>query len=181
MMDLKPLTAADAPEGSRETLSAVEKQLGFIPNILGIFAHAPAALNAYATIDGLLDRSSLDAAQKTTVLLAASRQNGCGYCMAAHSAGAPLDEAALEALREGKPLPDPKLEALRRFTERVVDTRGYVEHADIKAFLDAGFEQPQVLDVLTAVALKTLSNYANHILETPLDTPLQQFAWRETG
>ena len=132
-------------------------------------------------VDGLLDQSSLSAAEKITVLLATSRKNRCSYCMAAHSAGAPLSEGVLEGLRNGQALDDARLEALRRFTERVVETRGFVEQSDLGAFLDAGFEQPQVLEVLTAVALKTLSNYANHILETPLDKPLQGFAWREAG
>lgn len=179
MLDLKPLDRTTAPEGSRDTLDAVAKHLGFVPNVLGVMAHSPAALKAYVTMDQLLAESSLSAEEKTVVLLAASLSNGCGYCMAAHSAGAPLPAKTLEALRAGKKIDgDAKLEALRGFTVRLVEKRGWVEEADVKAFVDAGFAPAQVLDVLTAVSMKTLSNYTNHIVEPALDKPLQKFAWK---
>lgn len=47
----------------------------------------------------------------------------------------------------------------------------------MKAFLDAGFTQAQVLDIITAVAWKTLSNYSNHLAEPELNPELQKFAW----
>ncbi len=179
MLDLQPLDRNTAPEGSRDTLDAVAGKLGFVPNVLGVMAHSPAALKAYVTMDQLLAESSLSAAEKTVVLLTASLGNGCGYCMAAHSAGAPLPARTLEALRAGKPVSDDaRLEALRRFTAKIVDKRGWVEDADVAAFVDAGFEPAQVLDVLTAVSMKTLSNYTNHIVEPSLDKPLQKFAWK---
>jgi len=45
------------------------------------------------------------------------------------------------------------------------------------AFLDAGFDQRAVLDVITILALKTLSNYTNHLANTPLDEAFQEKAW----
>ena len=30
-----------------------------------------------------------------------------------------------------------------------------------------------VLDVITAIAMKTISNYVNHLSETPIDEPFQ--------
>jgi hypothetical protein len=37
------------------------------------------------------------------------------------------------------------------------------------------------LDVLTIVALKTLSNYTNHIAHTPLDPQFAAQAWKAKG
>jgi len=35
------------------------------------------------------------------------------------------------------------------------------------------------LEVVLGVAFKTLSNYTNHIIHTPLDTAFQAEAWEE--
>ena len=105
-----------APEGSRETLKDVEKRYGFVPNLLGMLSAAPVAVEAYHTLNGIYDSSSLSADERQTVLLTASRMHECGYCMAAHSTVARMqkvDEAVIEALREGHALPDARLEALR--------------------------------------------------------------------
>ncbi|MGH3432460.1 MAG: hypothetical protein ACRDQB_06455 [Thermocrispum sp.] len=40
-----------------------------------------------------------------------------------------------------------------------------------------GFTRRQVLDVLAGVAMKTLSNYANHLAHTPLDDAFAAQAW----
>jgi alkylhydroperoxidase family enzyme len=48
----------------------------------------------------------------------------------------------------------------------VVDGRGWVADHDVQAFLDKGFTRRHVLDVLTGVAMKTLSNYTNHSAKT---------------
>jgi len=181
MLELKPLDHTNAPESSRATLEAVAKKLGFVPNVLGVMAHSPTALKAYVTLDQLLAESSLSREEKTVVFLAASLSNGCSYCMAAHSAGAPLPAQTLESLRAGKSInDDARLEALRAFTLKLVEKRGWVEEPDVDAFVDAGFEPAQVLDVLTAVSMKMLSNYTNHIAEPALDQPLQKFAWQAT-
>ena len=44
-----------------------------------------------------------------------------------------------------------------------------VEKAEISAFMAAGYTMEQVLEVILAVAHKTISNYANPIADTPLD------------
>lgn len=125
-------------------------------------------------------QSPLSEAAKLVVMLTASRRNGCTYCVAAYSvlgAAQGVDDSVITAIREDKPIEDAGLEAVRRFTTQVVDDRGWVADDDVKAFLDAGFEQRQVLDVLTGVAMKTLSNYTNHLANTPLDDSFASYAW----
>ncbi len=43
-------------------------------------------------------------------------------------------------------------------------------------FIAAGFDRGQALEVVLGVALKTLVNYADHLVDTPVD---QAFAPRE--
>ncbi len=180
MPDYKVYTIKDAPENSRDILESTQKKFGFIPNLFGVLAESPAALEGYATIGDAFSRSSLSPAEQQVVLLATSFDNGCTYCMAAHSAVATMvkvGEEVVQALRNGKPIPDERLEALRIFTSSIVEKRGWVTQENIQSFLAAGFNKAQVLEVITGVAQKTLSNTTNHIAHTPLDEAFQPFSW----
>ncbi len=87
MSDLKVHTIESAPEASRPILDKAQKTLGFVPNLYGVLAESPATLEAYVTLGSILDRSaSFTATERQIVLLTASFENGCDYCMAAHSA-----------------------------------------------------------------------------------------------
>lgn len=88
-----------------------------------------------------------------------------------------VDDAISVALRDETPLPSARLEALRDFTLAVVRNRGNVADADVRAFLDAGYTQRQILEVILGVAQKVMSNYTNHLAQTPVDEPMRAFAW----
>jgi len=184
MLDLTLQTADTAPEGSRDAIAGVKEAYGFVPNLIATLANAPAAVNAYVGVAGALGDSTLSPVEQQVVLLAASFENRCHYCMAAHSvvaSGAGASDEVVEALRRGEPIADARLEALRAFTASVVENRGWIPEEDLAAFLDAGFEKAQVLDVLTGVTLKTLSNYMNHITQTPLDEAFGEAEWAHPG
>jgi len=170
----------DAPEDAQPLLEKAEQKYGFVPNILKGMSEAPALLEGYMTLSGLFDQTSLSPVERQVVLLAVSHENGCPYCMAAHSAAAKMAEApdeVIAALREDKPLPDDKLETLRNFTRIVVESRGNPDDKDIEALLEAGYSKRTVLEVILGVGMKTLSNYTNHILDTPLDQAFEPMAW----
>lgn len=165
----KPETA---PEASRSLLEEATSRYGFIPNLLGVLAEAPQALEAYVDLSELLARSSLSAAEREVVLIAASLKNSCGYCVAAHSTVARRQKVpgeVIAALRESRPISDPRLEALRRFAETLIETRGQVSEQEVQTFLNAGFSRRQMLEVVLGLALKTLSNYTNNLVGTPVD------------
>ena len=161
-------------------LVVAEKAYGFIPNLLGVFAESPAALKAYLDLGQTFDRSSFSATQRQLVILAASRFNECDYCIAAHSTVANLQNVpadVIQAVRNDLPIVDSKLQALRKFTTAVVEKRGFVSNEDTTAFLAAGYTRAQILEVILGVTFKTLSNYTNHIAETPLDAAFAPNTW----
>lgn len=173
-------TIDSAPQGSQAILKGAQAQLGFVPNLYATFAESPALLSAYATLGGLLDKSSLTPTEVQVVLMTNNRLNGCTYCMAAHttiSQGQGLDADVIDALRAGRPLADSKLEALRQFATVINETRGHPTAADLKAFTDAGYTAQTVLEVILGTAFKVLSNYTNHIADTPLDAAFAPNAW----
>ena len=49
--------------------------------------------------------------------------------------------------------------------------------AQFDAFFAAGYNHRASLDVVLAVAQKTMSNYINHFAQTVVDEPMQGFLW----
>ena len=170
-----------APEASCATLEVTAKKYGFVPNLFGVLAESPTAVQAYAGINKALEQSALSPVEQQVVALTVSATNDCAYCMGAHSAVAQMvhmPDDVLAALREQKPLSDQKLNALRALVLSVLRHRGWVPEADLEHVVAAGYTQRHVLDVLTIVALKTLSNYVSHIAHTPLDPQFASQEWK---
>lgn len=174
-------TSQTAPEASKPTLAEVEKAYKFIPNLYGVLAESPLAAGAYFQLSGLIQaKSSLSPQEQQAVMLAVSFENGCEYCMAAHSAVADMVQtppATIQALRAGTPPPDAKTAALIALARAVAQQRGWVTEESLNAFLAAGYTRAQLLDVLVITALKTLSNYTNHVAHPPLDAPFAGQKW----
>lgn len=174
-------TTNTAPEASRATLEGTAKKYGFLPNLFGVLAESPAAVQAYAAINKALEQSALSPVEQQVVALTVSTTNDCAYCVGAHSAVAQMvrmPEAVLAALRDQSPLPDRKLNALRSLVLSILDHRGWVPEDDLEHFVAAGYSERHLLDVITLIALKTLSNYVNHIADTPLDPQFASQAWK---
>ncbi len=169
-----------APEASRSSLAAAQGKFGFVPNLIGMLAESPAAAAGYLGIGEAFDTTSFSPAERQVVLLSVSYENQCDYCMAAHSVVAGMSRVpadVVEALRAGTTLPDARLDALSRFTRAVTSARGRLAEGQVEAFLSAGFTRAQVLEVVLGVAMKTLSNYANHMAQTPLDGAFASARW----
>lgn len=174
-------TPETAPEEARGTLSTIQEKMGFLPNFYAKLATAPAALDAYMTVSDIFAKTSLTSGEQQTVLLTTAVENQCEFCVAAHSGGARqvgVPQEVVDAIRNRAEVPDSRLRALSEFTQRVVRERGEVSDGSVQRFLDAGFTQQNVLEVVLGVSLKTLSNYANHIVETPLNKELASFEWK---
>lgn len=173
-------TIETAPNDSKEALAHAKETFGFIPNLEGILAEAPALLNGAMALWDLFETTSFTPVERQVIYLTANYENACSYCMAAHSGLAKMtgmSEENIEALRNGMPMPEPKLQALRRFTQKMVQTRGWVEDSETEAFIAAGYNKQQILEVILGIAIKVMHNYTNHIAETPLDRQFKPNAW----
>lgn len=170
-------TAADE---AKERLSNVKKANGFVPNLIGVLANAPTALETYQVVGAINNRNSLTAAEREVVQITAATRNGCGFCVAGHTAIARkklgMPEDIIKALRGTQALSDPKQNALAQFTLAVMENKGQVSDDDLNAFLAAGYNQQNALDVVLGVSLATLCNYANNLAQTPINPELQPFA-----
>ncbi|SDR92813.1 alkylhydroperoxidase AhpD family core domain-containing protein [Polaribacter sp. KT25b] len=180
MTTLKIHNIESAPEESKSLLENSQKAYGMIPGLHGVLAGSPQILQAYQTLHELFTQSSFNEEELTVVWQAINVEHACHYCVPAHTGIAHMmkvDAAITEALRNETPLTDSKLEALRTMTLSVVRNRGNVSQEDLNAFYAAGYEEKHVLDIILGLSQKTISNYTNHIANTPVDAAFSKFAW----
>jgi len=170
--DFKLHTVETAPEASRKNLSDVKQKYGRVPNFFAVAAESPAAVDAYLSLSNIFGKTTLSPVDQQVVILAASAENKCDYCVAAHSRGAKaagVPDDVVKAIRERTPLKDPKTEALRRLVSRIVGQRGWLSDVEVQEFLGSGYSKSQLLDVMVGVSMKTLSNYINHLADPPAE------------
>ncbi len=153
----------------------LEKQLGFVPNLYATYALSNNALNNYLTFAG--SKTSLNNKEKEVVNLAVSEVNGCGYCLAAHTAIAKgngfTDEEILE-LRAGKASFQDSYNALANLAKNITENRGKADQNVVDAFLAAGYTQENLIDTIVLVGDKTISNYLHNTTQVPVDFPAAQ-------
>jgi uncharacterized peroxidase-related enzyme len=181
-MTLPPVTLETAEPRARQILEETKKQIRSIPNMYAFMANAPGLLETYRYgYQRFREGSGFTPAEQEVVFLAISVENGCEYCVAAHSAIADasrVPRAVTDAVRDRAEIPDSKLRPLAALARSVVVTRGRPSPGDVQAFLDAGYSERQVLDLVLAVAVKTISNYTNHLFDTPVDASFKAREWK---
>lgn len=173
-------TQETAPEAAQPILQAVKSENGYVPNLIGVLANAPTALETYRTVSAINRRNSLSPTEREVVQLTAAVANGCDFCVAGHTAISlkqiQMPQPLLDALREGTELPDERLDALARFTLAVLTSRGQVSDELFAEFLSFGYSKEQALDTVLGVSLATLCNFANNLAQTPINAELLPFA-----
>ncbi|MBM7636331.1 carboxymuconolactone decarboxylase family protein [Streptococcus saliviloxodontae] len=175
-------TIETAPEEVKDVLRTVkEDNGGYIPNLIGLLANAPTALETYRTVGAINRRNSLTPTEREVVQITAAVTNDCAFCVAGHTAFSikqiQMAPNLLEALRNATPIDDdPKLDTLAKFTIAVMNTKGRVGDEALADFLEAGYTQQNALDVVLGVSLATLCNYANNLASTPINDELKQYA-----
>jgi alkylhydroperoxidase family enzyme len=180
MSTLKIHTIKSAPESSKSQLEESVKSFGMLPGLHGVLASSPQILTAYKTLHELFLNSTLDAEELTVVWQTINVEHECHYCVPAHTAIANMMEvnsALTEALRNQEAMPNEKLQILQDTTLSIIRNRGRISDSELEAFYAVGYGERQVLDIILGVAQKTISNYTNHIANTPIDVPFQKFAW----
>lgn len=167
-------TLDDAPEASKPTLDAINKQLGAVPNLFRLIGSSPIALTAFTSFQGALSKS-LDVKTRERIALSVAQVNGCDYCLSAHSylglnlAKISPDEIALN--RKGRS-GDAKANAAVAFAYKVAEERGHVAAADIEAVRDAGFSDAQIVEIVALVAENSFTNFLNSVARTDIDFPV---------
>lgn len=173
-------TIESAPEQSKPVLRQLQQNFGLIPNIAGAMAESPVLIGGFIGVFQKVHTGTFTEAQIQTLLLTNAVTNACSWAVAFHTALAlkeGLTPADVEAIRDGRAPADRKYAALSTLTKTAIEKRGHLDDKDVDQFLEAGFSQDQVLEVLTALAASTITNYAGNITQPPLEAPFQEYVW----
>ncbi len=168
-------TREDVSENNQAIFDNLNKALGFVPNLYATYAYSDTALENYLNFANA--KTSLSAKEKEVVNLAVSQVNNCLYCLSAHTAIGKMNgftESQILELRAGEASFDAKLDALAKLAKNVTEQRGKTDEAVLEGFFAAGYTKGNLIDVISLVGDKTISNYVHSTTQVPIDFPEAQ-------
>ena len=175
MSRLQHVAPDAAPAAAQALFAQIKQAVGKLPNAYAtIGTLSPDSLGLLLSGDAVLGKGSLSKTDIEAIRLAVSADNGCDYCVAAHSmvgkmVGLKADE--LSQLRAGEATGNAQRDALVRFTRLVNDSRGTVPAEAVQQVLAAGYSETQVIEILLAISLITFTNLVNRVNDTTVDFP----------
>ncbi len=181
-MNFPLLDETTAPQASLVWLAQAKENFGMIPNVEKVMALSPQLLAGYTFMWDQFDTTSLTTIERQVVYLTANYENECSYCVPWHSILAKqfgMSNDDLLALRSGGQIANSKLNELSNFTRGLLANRGKVSDAQLQIFLDAGYTDTHVLEVILGIAVKIISNYTNSVAGTPLDPEAESERWHK--
>lgn len=173
MSRINVVQAGTASPEQQELLTAIRSSLGMVPNFLKVFANSPDALRAFLGLHQIANAGSLDAQTRERIALAVAQTNECEYCLSAHSAigrkaGLSVDEIA--ANRAGGSLDD-KAAAAVAFAQALVQNAGDVTTEELQAVRTAGYNDAEIVEIITHVGLNFLTNIVGKASRVDIDFP----------
>lgn len=173
MSRINVVTNETATNEQKELFDAIHAQLGTVPNFLKVFANSPAALRGFLGLHGIANEGSLDGLTKERIALALAEKNACQYCVSAHTAigsKAGLSGAEMEANRAGSSQDAKAAEAVK-FSRALADNNGEVTTAEILAVRNAGFDDAEIVEIITHVGMNWLTNVLGKASRVEIDFP----------
>jgi uncharacterized peroxidase-related enzyme len=157
----------EVPDEVKELWAKPLEKLGFVPNVLRVFALRPQhLLRWWAYYDELLrGESGLTKVQREMIAVVVSTTNRCHYCIVSHS-------AALRKLTGDPELADqvagdytaarlePRERAMLDFAVKLTRASADCTDADVDALREAGWTDEDIFDIAQVAAM---FNYTNRL------------------
>jgi uncharacterized peroxidase-related enzyme len=172
MTKIQVPTREQVSSGNQEIFDNLKAKLGFVPNIYATYALSDHALGRFMTFSS--GKTTLTAKQKEVVNLVVSQINGCTYCQAAHTAIGKMNgftDEQIISIRKGDASFDPKLHAIALLAIEIIQNGGKVDEQSVERFLEAGFSNENLVDLILAVGEKAITNYLHNVTKIPIDFP----------
>lgn len=167
----------DAPEASRSLLAEMVQfsPTGRLLNLHAQMAHAPAVLEAYASIRKATARhGTLEAPVRSALMLAAAVHDGSEYALAIVSmlalrSGWRRDQ--VDALAAGKDLGEEKTDALISVVREAAANSGHVSDPAWAHATGSGWSDEQLAEAFAYLGLTVFTSYFLNYASTELDIP----------
>jgi uncharacterized peroxidase-related enzyme len=173
MSRIQPVDHESSTGKTRELLDGIAAKFGGVPNLMRTFAQSPAALQFFLSGSQALAGGVIPAKIREQIDLVVSQENGCDYCLAAHTQlarGLRLTDDQIVEARRGRS-EDPKTSAILAFASALVECRGRLTEDHFAAARSEGLSDPELAEIIAAVALKIFTNYFAIATEVEVDFP----------
>jgi len=165
-------TRDEVSAGNKAIFDHMLNAYGKVPNLYATFALNETALADYLVLQNR--KNTLTGKEREIINLVVSQINNCKYCIPAHTAVAKMhgftDDEVL-AIRRADVSFDSRIDALAPFVKETVISRGRPSEKALDAFLSAGYNTANLIDVMIIIGDKTISNYLHSITQIPVDWP----------
>jgi uncharacterized peroxidase-related enzyme len=165
------LTWLRVPEESELPAEVLElwqpslERLGFVPNVLRLYALRPSHLLAWNAHydEAMKGESGLTKAEREMIAVVVSVTNACAYCIAAHSAAlrkltrdpALADQVAADHAQADIP---ERMQRALDYAVKLTRTPERMTEADVLLLRDAGWSDEDVLDIAEVTGIFNFSN-----------------------
>lgn len=173
MTRIATIETATANAEQKALLDAIQGQLGMVPNFLKVFANSPVALRAFLGLHGIANDGTLDAPTRERIALALAQQNGCEYCVSAHTAigrKAGLSGDEMTAARNGGS-EDAQAAVAVKFAQSLMEKKGEISAVELAEIRGAGYSESDIVEIITHVGMNFLTNILGKASRVEIDFP----------
>ncbi|MFT5289587.1 MAG: putative peroxidase-related enzyme [Planctomycetota bacterium] len=168
------MTTTTQDTRKEELLAGAESKYGFVPNLLRQLSTSTAALELYTQGQATLsaEGSRLSGKERNLVQLTVSEINDCGYCKAAHSAIGRMDgvdSSVLAAVSAGQSIEASEGGDYVAAARLLIEKQGHLSGEDLARLEKQGIDREVLFEIIGSIAIKTVSNWVNHIARTKVD------------
>ena len=157
--------ADEVPDDVKELWAKPLEKLGFIPNVLRVYAIRPRHLRLWNDFydDLMRGESGLTKAQREMIAVVVSTANRCHYCIVSHTAalrkltGDPLLVEQLQTNHAYANV-EPKERAMLDFALKLTESSSTCTEADVDALREAGWNDEEIMDIAQVAAMFNFTN-----------------------
>jgi uncharacterized peroxidase-related enzyme len=173
MSRITTIEQSNANAEQKALLDAIQGQLGMVPNFLKVFANSPAALRAFLGLHGIANEGVLNAQTRERIALALAQQNGCEYCLSAHTAigrKAGLSGSEIDANRAGTS-EDARAAVAVKLARSLAEHNGEIATAELVEARAAGYSDAEIVEIITHVGMNVMTNILGKASRVEIDFP----------
>jgi len=176
MKTLNAIGFQEANENTKAVFTAVKNKIGMVPNLYAAIGVSDKALSGFLNFTETLKSGVFSAKEYEAIALVTSQENGCNYCLAAHTAIGKMNGFSEEetiALRLGT-IEDKNLNALIHLVTGLLKNNGKPTSLELTDFINAGYNNAAFVELIAIVSLTTFTNNIFHNGNFEIDFPKAQ-------
>lgn len=173
MQRLNSVNPKTAQGRTKELLESVDQAFGMVPNTAKVMANSPAVLESFLSFSQGMGSATIGEKLHNQLKLSTSETNSCDYCTSILSAVAPSAGLSADDILAGRTgnSDDRRTKAALAFANDVLESRGKVSDLQLADVREAGFNDGEIVEIVTSVVLGCFTNFLNNVADTELDIP----------